>query len=57
MENKNNLVTEFIEEILVSEEQIKARVAELGEEISRDYAGREVCVLTVLTGSFMCLMV
>lgn len=53
MENKNHLVEEVIDEILVSEEQIKARVQELGEEISRDYEGREVCVLTVLTGSFM----
>lgn len=53
MEKKNNLITDCIEEVLVSEEQIKARIKELGEEISRDYEGREICVLTVLTGSFM----
>lgn len=53
MENKNGAITDVIEEILVSEEQIKKRVKELGEEISRDYEGREICVLTVLTGSFM----
>ncbi|MBR5535916.1 MAG: hypoxanthine phosphoribosyltransferase [Clostridia bacterium] len=46
-------MTDCIEEVLVSEEQIKARIKELGEEISRDYEGREICVLTVLTGSFM----
>lgn len=53
MENKRHDITQVIEEILVTEEQITARVKELGEEISRDYEGKEVCVLTVLTGSFM----
>ena len=42
MEQKNSLITDVIEEVLVSEEQIKARVKELGDEISRDYEGREV---------------
>ena len=46
-------INDVIEEVLVTEEQIKERVKELGEEISRDYEGKEVCVLTVLTGSFM----
>lgn len=53
MEQKNERITDVIDEILVSEEQIHKRVKELGEEISRDYEGREVCVLCVLTGSFM----
>ncbi|MBQ8002800.1 MAG: hypoxanthine phosphoribosyltransferase [Clostridia bacterium] len=48
-----NNINDVIDEILVSEEQIKRRVKELGEEISRDYEGKEVCVMTVLTGSFM----
>ena len=51
--DKMNNINDVIDEILVSEEQIKRRVKELGEEISRDYEGKEVCVMTVLTGSFM----
>ncbi len=53
MENKREKITDVVEKILVTEEQIKTRVKELGEVISRDYEGREICVLCVLTGSFM----
>ncbi|MBA2737528.1 MAG: hypoxanthine phosphoribosyltransferase, partial [Pyrinomonadaceae bacterium] len=42
-------------EILYSEEQIKARVGELGAEISRDYAGKELVVVGVLKGSVVFL--
>jgi len=42
-------------EILYSEEQIKTRVAELGAEISRDYAGKELVVVGVLKGSVVFL--
>ncbi len=37
--------------VLVSEEQIGARVAELGAQISADYAGRELTLVSVLKGS------
>ncbi len=40
-----------IEEILYTEEQIAERVRQLGEEISRDYAGREVHLVGVLKGA------
>lgn len=53
MEQNNGKITDVIEEVLVSEKQIEERVKQLGEEISRDYEGKEVCVLCVLTGSFM----
>lgn len=53
MEDKSFDINSVIEEVLVSEEQIQKRVKELGKEISADYAGKEVCVLAVLTGSFM----
>ena len=39
--------------ILFSEEQIKARVKELGEEITKDYEGKEVYILPLLRGSFV----
>lgn len=37
--------------ILVSEEQITAKVAELGEQLSRDYADRALTLVSVLKGS------
>ena len=39
-----------IEKVLVSEEQIKARIAELGEELSREYADKNPIVVGVLKG-------
>lgn len=53
MDKKNSDINDVIEEILVTEEEIRARVKELGREISADYEGKEICVLSVLTGSFM----
>jgi hypoxanthine phosphoribosyltransferase len=38
-------------EVLVGEEQLKRRVAELGAEISRDYAGRTPLLVGVLKGA------
>jgi hypoxanthine phosphoribosyltransferase len=40
-----------IGEVLVSAEQVQRRVAELGEEISRDYAGRSLLLVGVLKGA------
>jgi hypoxanthine phosphoribosyltransferase len=40
-----------IGEILVSEDQIAAKVAELGTRISADYAGRRLTLVSVLKGS------
>ncbi len=39
--------------VLLSEEQIQARVAELGAQINRDYAGKEIILLLVLKGSIL----
>ena len=44
---------EYIDKILVSEEQIKTRVRELGAEISRDYAGEEILIVCILRGGVM----
>lgn len=38
---------------LISAESIQARVAELGRQISADYAGQEIVVVPVLKGSFV----
>ena len=40
-------------DVLISEEQIRERVAALGREITRDYAGRPLVVVGVLKGSFI----
>ena len=37
--------------VLLSEEEIKERVAQLGARISADYAGRELLMISVLKGS------
>ncbi len=37
--------------VLIPEDQIRARVAELGAQISADYAGRELTLVSVLKGS------
>ena len=42
-------------EPLFSGEQIQARIAELGAEIARDYAGRNPLLLGVLKGAFIFL--
>ena len=41
---------------LVSEQEVEARVCELGRQISEDYAGRQVHLICVLKGGvfFMC---
>lgn len=40
-----------IEEILITEDQLAERVKELGEEISRDYAGKDLVLIGVLKGA------
>lgn len=40
-----------IAKILVTNEQLRTRIAELGEEITRDYAGKELLVLGILKGA------
>ncbi len=44
-----------IGETLVASEELQARVAQLGEQISRDYAGRELILVGVLKGAVLFL--
>jgi hypoxanthine phosphoribosyltransferase len=46
---------EFLSEILISEEQLKYRIAELGAEISRDYASTTVHMICILRGGVLFL--
>ncbi len=40
-----------VSHVIISEDQLKARVAELGAEISRDYEGESVLLVAVLRGA------
>lgn len=40
-----------VDEVLLSEDQIQAKVRELGARISADYAGRQLTLVSVLKGS------
>lgn len=42
-----------IDHILISEEALQKRVAELGGQISRDYAGKTPLLISVLRGSYI----
>jgi hypoxanthine phosphoribosyltransferase len=44
-----------IAEVLVSEERIRAKVAELGKRISRDYRGKELLLVGLLRGAIVFL--
>ena len=41
--------------VLLSSEQLRARIAELGVEVARDYAGRTPLLVAVLKGAFIFL--
>ncbi len=40
-----------VAEVLLSEEQVSSKVAQLGAQISTDYAGRQLTLVSVLKGS------
>lgn len=46
---------EFLAEVLINEEELQARIAELGAEISSDYAGKEPLLICILRGGVMFL--
>lgn len=44
-----------VEEVLLSSEEVQARVAELGAQLAADYAGRDPVLVSVLKGSIIFL--
>jgi hypoxanthine phosphoribosyltransferase len=46
---------ELLSEVLITEEQLKQRIPELGAEISRDYAGKDLLLICILRGGVMFL--
>ncbi len=47
------LLDKDIQEVLFDESALNARIAEMGAEITRDYAGREPMLISVLRGSYI----
>jgi hypoxanthine phosphoribosyltransferase len=46
-------MAKYIKEVLVSKEKIHEMVKRLGEQISKDYAGKEILLVCVLKGAFI----
>lgn len=46
---------EFMEEVLINPDVLQARIAELGRQISADYAGEPVLLICILRGGVMFL--
>lgn len=42
-----------IQEVLFSQQQLEERVSQIAQEITRDYAGQEIVLISVLRGSFV----
>lgn len=46
---------EFLQEVLITEEDLQKRISELGAEISRDYKNKELLLICILRGGVMFL--
>ena len=42
-----------VDRVLITEDEIQAKLAEMGRQISADYAGKDLLVVGVLKGAFM----
>ncbi|MBP5469298.1 MAG: hypoxanthine phosphoribosyltransferase, partial [Candidatus Riflebacteria bacterium] len=42
-----------MDKVLITEEQIKNRIKELGKQITKDFKGKELTVISILRGSFL----
>lgn len=47
------MIEQDIQEVLLSEEQLKTRVQEIARQIEKDYEGKEIMLISVLRGSFV----
>ena len=53
MEHDTDILADDIAEVLITEEAIQTRIAELGAQISADYAGKDPLLVGVLRGVFI----
>lgn len=49
------VIAEDLDEILITEEQIRIRVSEMGREISKEYEGKDLLLVTILKGALLFL--
>ena len=49
----NSKMADDILKVLISEEEIKSKVREIGQQISKDFAGKTPLIVSVLKGSFV----
>ena len=47
--------TDYLDEILITTEQLQKRIAELGAQISADYSGQDLLLVCILKGGVMFL--
>lgn len=50
-----NDYTEYLDEILINEEELQERIRELGAEISQDYEGQDLLLICILRGGVLFL--
>lgn len=55
MSSGGDVAGEAVVDVLIPEEDVRARVAAMGAEISRDYRGKPLVLIGVLKGSFIFL--
>lgn len=55
MPNTTATLFDDVAEILISEEQIQRKVAELGKRINADFAGEQILIIAVLKGALLFL--
>src|SRR3990172_2629655 len=48
-----DVFTDYIEKVLISEDEIHAKLEEMGGQITRDYADRSLLLVGVLKGAFV----
>ncbi|MGE5577701.1 MAG: hypoxanthine phosphoribosyltransferase [Syntrophothermus sp.] len=49
----NHILAQDVGEILLTEAQIAEKIAEMGERISRDYAGKDLLAIGILKGAIL----
>lgn len=51
----DQVIIDDIDKILITQEEIKAKVEELGRQITEDYRGRDIMLVGILRGAFIFL--